>query len=264
LWFLQIPILFGGLARQDAGRPPPPAAPAESTTMARSRALDSSRFSWIAAAVRTVLSGSGELNVRVAGPAEQFALPTRLGLLDFDVAGAVALREAREVTAAAGVRLDKRLFRLPEIHRNACQVAQALAVDGLGLTPGGAGATSRVRVAVGRLERGPGGRQLPAPRDGEHGGGADQRGRDCKRRLPLHSVGRGAGSNCQVVVGAAPVLSIKRQRLQPATRLCRRSESKRPPPRITVNQPKPPNTAGSRPPFTALTGRARTLFAMAQ
>ena len=121
---------------------------------APSRVRHPSRFSWIAAAVRTALSGSGELNVRVAGPAEQLALPTRLDLLDFDVAGAVALREVREVTTAAGVRLDKRLFRLPEIYRNACQVAQALAVDGLGLTPGGAGATPRVRVAVGRLERG--------------------------------------------------------------------------------------------------------------
>ena len=37
---------------------------------------------------------------------------------------------------------------------NACQVAQALAVDGLGLAPGGRGAAPRVRVAVGRLERG--------------------------------------------------------------------------------------------------------------
>ena len=112
-----------------------------------------SRFGWLSAAVRTALSGSGELNVRVAGPAEQLALPTRLDLLDFDVAKADALREVREVAAAAGLRLDKRLFRLPEIYRNACQVAQALAVDGLGLHPSGAGRPG-IRVAVGRLERG--------------------------------------------------------------------------------------------------------------
>jgi NTE family protein len=112
-----------------------------------------SPFGWPSAAVRTALSGSGELSVRVAGPAEQLALPTRLDLLDFDVAKAVALQEVREVAAAAGLRLDKRLFRLPEIYRNACQVAQALAVDGLGLHPTGAGHPG-VRVAVGRLERG--------------------------------------------------------------------------------------------------------------
>jgi NTE family protein len=112
-----------------------------------------SPFGWPSAAVQTALSGSGELNVRVAGPAEQLALPTRLDLLDFDVAKADALQEVREVAAAAGLRLDKRLFRLPEIYRNACQVAQALAVDGLGLHPTGAGHPG-VRVAVGRLERG--------------------------------------------------------------------------------------------------------------
>lgn len=113
-----------------------------------------SRFTWLSAAVRTTLSGSAELNVRVAGPAEQLALPTRLDLLDFDVSPEAAAREVREVATATGLRLDKRLFRLPEIYRNACQVAQALALDGLGLTPGGAGNAPRVRVAVGRLERG--------------------------------------------------------------------------------------------------------------
>jgi hypothetical protein len=58
------------------------------------------------------------------------------------------------------------------------------------------------------------------------------------RHLPLRSVGRGAGSNCQVVVGAAPVLSIKRQRLQPATRLCQRSRKQTaPPPRRVFRYP---------------------------
>jgi NTE family protein len=84
----------------------------------------------------------------------QIALATGLDLLDFDVPAAEAIREVREVTTAAGMRLDKVLFRLPEIYRNACQVAQTLAVDGLGLAPGGLGNAPRVRVAVGRLERG--------------------------------------------------------------------------------------------------------------
>ncbi|MBT1159643.1 patatin-like phospholipase family protein [Aminobacter anthyllidis] len=112
------------------------------------------RYGWLPAAVRTALSGSGELNIRVSGPAEQLALPTRLDLLDFDVTAEMAAKEVRDVAAAAGLRLDKRLFRLPEIYRNACQVAQALVLDGLGIAPGGRGSSPRVRVGVGRLERG--------------------------------------------------------------------------------------------------------------
>lgn len=112
------------------------------------------RYSWLPGAIRTALFGSGELNLRVAGPAEQLALPTSFDLLDFDKSGTQAAAEVRQVAEAAGVRLDKRLFRLPEIYRNACQVAQALAVDGLGLPAGGRPGGPRVRVAVGRLERG--------------------------------------------------------------------------------------------------------------
>jgi NTE family protein len=112
------------------------------------------RFNWPPAALRTALFGSGELNLRVAGPAEQLALPTRFKLLDFDRTGEDAAREVREVAAAVSVRLDRRLFRLPEVYRNACKVAQALALDGLNIAPGGQGSEPRVRVAVGRLERG--------------------------------------------------------------------------------------------------------------
>lgn len=118
------------------------------------RPASKARHGWLPAFVRTALFGSAELNVRVSGPAEQLALPTRLNLLDFDVSADIAAREVREVAAAALVRLDKRLFRLPEIYRNACQVAQAIAVDGLNLTVGRRGNHPRVRVAVGRLERG--------------------------------------------------------------------------------------------------------------
>lgn len=112
------------------------------------------RFNWPAAAVPTALFGSGELNVRIAGPTEQLALPTRFELLDFDKGIEAVRQEVRDVALAAGIRLDKRLFRLAEIYRNACQVAQVLALDGLGLAPGGRGEAARVRVAVGRLERG--------------------------------------------------------------------------------------------------------------
>jgi NTE family protein len=111
-------------------------------------------FNWPAAALPTALFGSSELNLRYAGAAERLALPTAFNLLDFDKSVAAVSQEVRDVALAAGIRLDKRLFRLPEIYRNACQVAQALAVDGLGIPPGGRGKKPRVRVAVGRLERG--------------------------------------------------------------------------------------------------------------
>lgn len=70
-------------------------------------------YGWLPDAVRTALFGSGELNLRVAGPAEELALPTNFDLLDFDKSAAQAASEVREVAQAAGVRLDRRLFRLP-------------------------------------------------------------------------------------------------------------------------------------------------------
>ncbi len=112
------------------------------------------RYNWIPSALRTALFGSGELNLRVAGPAEQLALPTRFELLDFDRTAAEAADEVRDVAEAAGVRLDRRLFRLPAIYRDACKVAQALTLDALEVAPGGSGMAPRIRVAVGRLERG--------------------------------------------------------------------------------------------------------------
>lgn len=112
------------------------------------------RRNWLPAAVRTALFGSGELNVRVAGPTEQLALPTRLDLLAFDISSSEAASEVRQIARAVGVRLDKRLSRLPTLYRDACALAQALALDLLGMSAGGQGVAPRVRVAVGRLERG--------------------------------------------------------------------------------------------------------------
>lgn len=110
--------------------------------------------SWLPAAIRTALSGAGELNLRASGPVEQLGLPTRLDLLDFDIAPERAAQEVRDVAALAGLRLDRRLFRLPEIYRNACSVAQALAQDALGILPSADATAPRVRVAVGRMDGG--------------------------------------------------------------------------------------------------------------
>lgn len=87
------------------------------------------RFNWIPSAVRTALFGSGELNLRVSGQAEKLVLESSLNLLQFDLTIEQARQEVRDADAAASVRLDKRLFRRPELYRNACEVTRGLAED---------------------------------------------------------------------------------------------------------------------------------------
>ncbi|SKA11443.1 NTE family protein [Enhydrobacter aerosaccus] len=62
------------------------------------------RFNWVPAAIRTGLFGSGELNLRISGPSEKLALPTKFGLLDFDKSAEATAAEVREVAAAAGTQ----------------------------------------------------------------------------------------------------------------------------------------------------------------
>ncbi|GCE89072.1 patatin [Komagataeibacter diospyri] len=87
------------------------------------------RFNWIPSAIRTALFGSAELNLRVSGQAEQLILESSLNLLQFDLTVDQARQEVRDGEAAASVRLDKRLFRRPELYRNACEVTRGLAED---------------------------------------------------------------------------------------------------------------------------------------
>ena len=105
-----------------------------------------SRFNWIPSAIRTALFGSGELNLRVSGQAEQLVLESSLNLLEFDLTIEQARQEVRDGEAAASVRLDKRLFRRPELYRNACELTRGLAEDvlesALEIDP------KRVRVAI--------------------------------------------------------------------------------------------------------------------
>ena len=104
------------------------------------------RFNWLPSAIRTALFGSGELNLRVSGEAEQLVLERSLKLLQFDLTPDQARQEVRDGEAAASVRLDKRLFRRPELYRNACEVTRGLAEDviesGLEID------AERVRVAI--------------------------------------------------------------------------------------------------------------------
>jgi NTE family protein len=111
-------------------------------------------FNWLFSAVQTALFGSAELNTRIAGRSEHLILPTGFNLLDFDATPERAAQEVRDVAAATSIRLDKRLFRLPEIYQDACRVTQSIAIDALGI-PNVDGKTSkRIRVGVARLERG--------------------------------------------------------------------------------------------------------------
>ncbi|MFA6965257.1 patatin-like phospholipase family protein [Bosea sp. (in: a-proteobacteria)] len=87
------------------------------------------RFNWLPSAIRTALFGSGELNLRVSGQAEQLVLESSLNLLQFDLTLEQARQEVRDAEAAASVRLDKRLFRRPELYRNACEVTRGLTED---------------------------------------------------------------------------------------------------------------------------------------
>lgn len=104
------------------------------------------RFNWLPSAVRTAVFGSGELNLRVSGQAEQLVLESSLNLLQFDLTLEQARQEVRDGEAAASVRLDKRLFGRPELYRNACEVTRGLAEDvielALDIRP------KRVRVAI--------------------------------------------------------------------------------------------------------------------
>jgi len=87
------------------------------------------RLNWFPSAIRTALFGSGELNLRVSGQAEQLVLESSLNLLQFDLTLEQARQEVRDAEAAASVRLDKRLFRRPALYREACEVALGLTKD---------------------------------------------------------------------------------------------------------------------------------------
>lgn len=104
------------------------------------------RYSWLFSAVRTGLFGSGELNLRVSGQAERLMLPSSLGLLQFDISKDRVVREVADARRTALLKLDKRLFRRPELYRNACAVTQGLVEDILEAAIDGL--TGRVRVAV--------------------------------------------------------------------------------------------------------------------
>lgn len=128
----------------------------EATTIAVEIATQSerrplTRHSWIQAFVRTALFGSGELSLRISGAAERLNLESSLSLLDFDLSLETACQEVKNAEDAASVRLDKRLFRRPELYRDACSVVQVLVDDVM--TSLGLSAPHPSRVAIATRDR---------------------------------------------------------------------------------------------------------------
>jgi NTE family protein len=118
------------------------------------RSVRLGKFNWLSSAIQTALFGSAELNTRISGRSEHLILPTNFKLLDFDATPQRAAQEVRDVAATTSIRLDKRLFRLPEIYKDACRVTQSIAYDALGIAAVSNRPAKRIRVAVARLERG--------------------------------------------------------------------------------------------------------------
>jgi NTE family protein len=125
----------------------------EATTIAVEIASHSERATlskhrWIRAFVRTALFGSGELNLRVSGEAERLNLESSLDLLDFDLSLDEAIQEVRNAEEAASVRLDKRLFKRPDLYRDACSVVQTLVDEILSALSLASPMATRVAIAI--------------------------------------------------------------------------------------------------------------------
>ena len=106
------------------------------------------RYNWLPSAIQTALFGSAELNLRVSGEAERLVLESDLKLLQFDLTLDQARQEVRDGEAAASVYLDKRLFRRPELYRNACEVTRGLTEDVIESAFGVDAKRVRVAIAV--------------------------------------------------------------------------------------------------------------------
>jgi len=107
-----------------------------------------SKFNWLSAFITTGLFGSAELNLRAAGRAERLLLETSLSLLQFDLSTDRAIKEVLDAERAAGLNLDKWLFRRPEMFRNACKTTKALVDDVLESVLEQADPRVRVAIAV--------------------------------------------------------------------------------------------------------------------
>jgi NTE family protein len=109
------------------------------------------RESWWAAALKTALFGSEELNVRLLGKTERVVLSSRLKLLDFDLAPERVKREVSDATKAVSLRLDLHLFVSQKIYHEALLAAQGIARTEIDLVLGRSAKT--VRVCLGQPDK---------------------------------------------------------------------------------------------------------------
>lgn len=109
------------------------------------------KVNWLPSFIRTGLFGSGELNLRASGHAERIVLASSLELLDFDLDRAAARQEVIDAETAAGLALDDRLFRKPDVYMDACEVTRGIVDDVLSaVLPLSSG---RTRVAIAYPDR---------------------------------------------------------------------------------------------------------------
>ena len=107
---------------------------------------------WPIAVIQTALFGSGQLSTRAVGRAELITLRPKLKLLGFDITGQAARNEVDDMTTAALIAINDRLFKIPGVYRDACALVRDAVEANLRQAPPGvlaqAGAVGRLRCAV--------------------------------------------------------------------------------------------------------------------
>ena len=112
---------------------------------------------WMPAAIRTVLFGSGVLNLRATGRLELIELETEIDVLAFDLDKKAVFDQVRNATAAADVALGRRLFDRPALYQKACATMMAVVEQLLDTTPVEARTGTekrRVRVSLAMRDEG--------------------------------------------------------------------------------------------------------------
>lgn len=84
---------------------------------------------WLSAFALTALFGTARLSTRIFGRGVGIDMPTTLGTLDFDLSWERACQEVSDAERFARVQLDRQLFDLPLLFRDACTAIQALTAD---------------------------------------------------------------------------------------------------------------------------------------
>ena len=84
---------------------------------------------WLHAFALTALFGTSRLSTRIFGQGVRIDMPTTLGTLDFDLPWDRACQEVADAERYTRAQLDRQLFELPTLFREACRVIKDLASD---------------------------------------------------------------------------------------------------------------------------------------